>query len=59
MTREEIIAQLQDLIRDREAFLEKDEPDNVFQKDIIALRYAVDHLTGSATGGRENRCPTT
>lgn len=42
--RNETIAQLQDLIKDREAFLDKEEPDSVFQKDIDALRWAVDFI---------------
>lgn len=44
MTTKEIIAQLEELILDREAFIDKDEPDSVYEKDIEALRYAADFL---------------
>ena len=41
MTPKEIIVQLEDLIKDREDFLDKDDPDCVFQKDIDALEGAI------------------
>ena len=44
MKREDAIAQLKDLIRDRESFIDKAEPNSVFQNDIDALAYAVDFL---------------
>ena len=44
MKREKAIAQLRDLIRDRRSFLDKSEPNSVFQDDIDALEYAVNHL---------------
>ena len=41
MTPKEIIAQLEDLKKDREDFLDKDDPDCVFKKDIAALEGAI------------------
>lgn len=41
MTPKEIIAQLEDLKTDRESFLDKDDPEDVFQRDIDALDGAV------------------
>lgn len=50
MTPKEIIAQLEDLKSDRESFvtelLRRDEPDNVFQKDIEALDAAIRIIKG-------------
>ena len=44
MTRKEAISQLKDLIQDRKSFIDKDEPNDVFQDDIDALTYAVNFL---------------
>ena len=44
MTIEEAIAQLKDLRKDREGFLENDEPDSEFAKDIEAIDVAVKAL---------------
>lgn len=62
-TPEEIIAQLGDLKKDRESFLDKEEPDSVFQQDINALDAAIEILTNqqtraTSTGGNmtQERC---
>ena len=48
MTREKIISQLTDLIRDRESFLNGDyDHDRVFRKDIKALKTAIKVLKGT------------
>ena len=44
MTIEEAIAQLKDLRKDREGFLENDEPDSEFAKDIEAIDVALEHM---------------
>ena len=44
MTIDEAIAQLKDLQKDREGFLENDEPDSEFAKDIEAIDMAVKAL---------------
>lgn len=44
MTRDEAISQLRDLIRDREALIDKEEPESVFQDDIDALNIAIELL---------------
>lgn len=44
MTIEEAIAQLKDLRKDREGFLENDEPDSEFAKDIEAINVALEHM---------------
>lgn len=41
---EEAIAQLKDLRKDREGFLENDEPDSEFAKDIEAIDVALEHM---------------
>ena len=44
MTIDEAIAQLKDLRKDREGFLENDEPDSEFAKDIEAINVALEHM---------------
>lgn len=44
MTIDEAIAQLKDLRKDREGFLENDEPDSEFAKDIEAIDVALEHM---------------
>lgn len=44
MTREECIIQLRDLIKDREPFIDQDDPDDVIRRDVEALRFAVGFL---------------
>lgn len=41
MTLKEIIAQLEDLKTDRESFVDKDDTDDVFRRDIDALDGAI------------------
>lgn len=41
MTKEEIIWQLESLVDNSESFKEDDEPDSIWHKDIIALKYAI------------------
>lgn len=48
MTIEEAIAQLKDLRKDRESFLENDESDSEFAKDIEAIDMAVKALAENA-----------
>lgn len=63
MNTRDAIAQLKDIIRDRETFLDKDEPDSVFQEDIDALKIAIATLekqmpkepkTGRAAGDEDD-----
>lgn len=51
MGKEEAIAQLKDLIRDRKSFIDKNEPNSVFQDDIDALTYAVDFMESRPRDG--------
>ena len=51
-TPEEIIKQLEDLKKDRESFLDKEEPDSVFQQDIDALDAAIE-IIKRFTDGKE------
>ena len=53
MTAKEIIAQLEDLKKDRESFADSpfSEPDNVFRKDIEALDAAIAVIEAYVNGG--------
>lgn len=45
MKKQEIIKQLYDLIADRKSFLSNDiEANKVFEKDIEAIKYAIEYL---------------
>lgn len=44
MTHDEMIEQLKDLLHDRYSFLSGDETDEIFEKDIQALKMAIAHL---------------
>lgn len=48
MTIEEAIEQLRDLIRDRKSMIYPDGDNEIYERDIEALQYAVDRLEDDA-----------
>lgn len=41
---DEMIEQLFDLMKDKEKYIDKDDPDDIIAKDVNALHYAIDIL---------------
>lgn len=53
MTKEEVIWQLESLIDNSKIFIEHEEPDSIWHKDIIALNYAIALIKKESTAPQQ------